>query len=179
MEEKEILEKLLDPQTKRYGFNLLVRSFQERIYSLTRKMVVNHEDANDLVQETFIKVWDNIDRFRGESSLFTWVYRISVNECLTFLRKRKLKSMLLFSNTSHHLSKLIDSSPLIDGEEIQKKLAKAVLTLSPRQRLVFTLKYYEDLKYEEIASITNRSIGSLKANYHHAVKKIEEFLTKN
>ena len=179
MEEKDILNKLLNPETKDYGFNLLVSHFQKRVYLLARKMVIDHEDANDITQDVFIKVYQNIEKFRGHSTLFTWIYRITSNECISFLRKRKIRSFLPWSDSSDALELQIDNSPLISGDDIQKKLQKAILTLPDKQRLVFNLKYFDELKYEEIAKITGTSIGSLKASYHLAVKKIEQFLNND
>jgi RNA polymerase sigma-70 factor (ECF subfamily) len=176
LEEKDILDKLLNPETRDYGFNLLVTHFQERVYLLARKMVIDHDDANDITQDVFIKVYQNLEKFRGDSSLFTWIYRITSNECISFLRKKKIRNFLPWSQSSDNWKSRIDNSPLISGDEIQKKLQKAILTLPEKQRLVFNLKYFDELKYEEIAEITGTSVGGLKASYHLAVKKIEQFL---
>jgi len=155
----------------------LVRKYQQRVYLLVRKMVIDHDDADDVVQEIFIKVWKNLDRFEGDSQLFTWIYRIATNECLRFLEKKKKKRFWISTNNaSTELADKLDSSSLISGDEVQKKLQKALLRLPDKQRLVFNLKYFEELKYEEIAQITDTSVGALKASYHHAVKKIKEDL---
>jgi len=139
-------------------------------------MVIDHDDSDDLVQEVFIKVWNNIDKFREDSHLYTWIYKIATNECLNFLKRKKRRFMLSLNDIESVLTEKIDTSPDIDGEEIQLKLQKALLTLPDKQRLVFNMKYFDELKYDEIAAITDTSVGSLKASYHLAVKKIENIL---
>ena len=156
---------------------MLVRSYQQRVYWHVRKMVIDHDDADDLTQEVFIKIHRYIDTFREDSQLFTWIYRIATNECLTFLNKKKKRFFLPIGDVEGELNAKLDSSPHVTGDEIEKKLQKALLTLPDKQRLVFNMKYFEDLSYEQIAKITNTSVGALKASYHHATKKIEEFLT--
>lgn len=141
-------------------------------------MVISHDDADDIVQEVFVKVWNNLDTFKGESSLFTWIYRIATNECLQFLRKRRNQSWFRADITEEMENALVSETHL-DADEVQLKLQKAILKLPDKQRLVFNLKYFEDLSYEEIADITDTSVGSLKASYHHATKKIEEFLASD
>ena len=177
MEDKELLLKLRNPDTRNYGFNMLVRAYQQKVYWLVRKMVIDHDDADDLTQEAFIKIHKAIDSFREDSQLYTWIYRIATNECLTFLNKKKRRFFLPFEDVSKELSSKIDSAPYLTGDDIQKKLQKALLTLPDKQRLVFNMKYYDDLPYEDISQITNTSVGALKASYHHAVKKIENYLT--
>jgi RNA polymerase sigma factor (sigma-70 family) len=179
LEDKELLAKIRNPETRNYGFNMLLRSYQQRIYWHVRKMVIDHDDADDLTQEVFIKIHRYIDTFREDSQLFTWIYRIATNECLTFLDKKKRKFFLPINDVAGELSAKLDSSSHLSGDEIQMKLQKALLTLPDKQRVVFNMKYFEDLTYEEMAEITTTSVGALKASYHHAVKKIEEFLTKD
>ena len=140
-------------------------------------MVIDHDDADDLTQEVFIKIHKAIDNFREDSQLFTWIYRIATNECLTFLNKKKRRFFLPIEDVSKQLSLKIDSAPYLSGDDIQKKLQKALLTLPDKQRLVFNMKYFDDLTYEDISEITKTSVGALKASYHHAVKKIENYLT--
>ena len=176
MDDKELLAKIRNPETRNYGFNMLVRSYQQKVYWLVRKMVIDHDDADDLTQEVFIKIHKSIDTFREDAQLFTWIYRIATNECLTFLNKKRKRFFLPIEDIGPELAAKIDSTPSLDGDEIQKKLQKALLTLPDKQRLVFNLKYYEDMPYEEMAKVTGTSEGALKASYHHAVKKIEEFL---
>jgi RNA polymerase sigma factor (sigma-70 family) len=178
LEDKELLVKIKNPDTRNYGFNMLVRSYQQRVYWHVRKMVIDHDDADDLTQEVFIKIHRHIDTFREDSQLFTWIYRIATNECLTFLDKKKRRFFLPIGDVEGELSAKVDSSANISGDEIQKKLQKALLKLPDKQRLVFNMKYFEDLSYEQMSEITNTSVGALKASYHHAVKKIEEFLTQ-
>ena len=177
MEDKELLERFKNPESKNFAFNLLVRKYQEKIYWITRKMVIDHDDANDLTQNVFIKVWGNLDKFKGTSQLYTWIYRIATNECLTFLKKKRRRFFVSVADVEHELSNKIDTSHNINGDEIALKLEKAILTLPDKQRLVFNMKYFEELKYQQISEITDTSVGSLKASYHHAVKKIEEILS--
>jgi RNA polymerase sigma-70 factor (ECF subfamily) len=176
VEDKELLEKLRNNETRNYGFNLLVREYQERIYWHIRKMVIDHDEADDLVQEVFIKVWKNLDKFREDAKLYTWIYKIATNECLTFLTKKKRRFFLPIGDVENELLGKIDTSTNITGDEIQLKLRKALLKLPNKQRIVFNMKYFDDMKYDEIAEITETSVGALKASYHHAVKKIEEIL---
>ncbi len=139
-------------------------------------MVIDHDDTNDLVQEVFIKVWKNIEKFREDAKLYTWIYKIATNECLTFLTKKKRRLFLPIGDVENELSGKIDTNANTTGEEIQLKLQKALLKLPNKQRIVFNMKYFDDMKYEAIAEITETSVGALKASYHHAVKKIEEIL---
>ncbi len=176
MEDKDLLEKIRNEETRNYGFNLLVREYQERIYWHIRKMVIDHDDADDLVQEVFIKVWQNLDKFRQDARLYTWIYRIATNECLTFLSKKKRRFFLPIGDIEGELAHKVDQGGGFTGDEIQRQLQKALLKLPDKQRLVFNMKYFDEMKYEEIAAITDTSIGALKASYHLAVKKIEEFL---
>ena len=176
MEDKDLLIKLRDKESRNYGFNLLVREYQERIYWHIRKMVVDHDDADDLTQEVFIKVWNNLDKFREDAKLYTWIYRIATNECLTFLAKKKRRYFLPIGDVESELASKIDTDSNISGDEIQLKLQKALLKLPDKQRLVFNMKYFDEMKYEEISEITETSVGALKASYHHAVKKIEEII---
>jgi RNA polymerase sigma-70 factor (ECF subfamily) len=183
MEDQELLSRIQNtsgsPESKNYAFNLLVRKYQQRVYGLIRKMVIDHDDANDLTQDTFIKVWNGLSHFRSDSQLYTWIYRIATNECLNFLNKKKRRFFLPIVDVEAELSTKLDNNPLIDGDAIQLKLQKALLKLPDKQRLVFNMKYYDELKYEEISAILGTSVGALKASYHLAVKKIEEFLSKD
>ena len=176
MDDKELLAKILNPETRNHGFNMLVRSYQKKVYGIVRKMVIDHDDADDITQEVFIKVHKSIDTFREDSQLYTWIYRIATNESLTFLNKKRRRFFLPIEDIGNELAAKIDSSSTLGGDEIQKRLQKALLTLPDKQRLVFNLKYYEEMPYAEMAAVTGTSEGALKASYHHAVKKIEEFL---
>jgi RNA polymerase sigma factor (sigma-70 family) len=176
--DSELLLKLRNPDTRSYGFNLLIHAYQKRVYSYVRKMVIDHDDADDVTQEVFIKVHRYLDTFREDASLFTWIYRIATNESLAFLQKKKRRFFLPIGDVEGELTQKLEHQPGLNGDEIQLKLQKALLKLPDKQRLVFNMKYYEDLSYEEIAEITQTSVGALKASYHHAVKKIEDFLTE-
>jgi RNA polymerase sigma-70 factor (ECF subfamily) len=176
LEDQELLVKLRDPDSRNFGFSLLVRKYQQRVYWLIRKMVIDHDDADDLTQEVFIKVHKNIGEFRQDSQLYTWIYRIATNECLNFLKRKKRRFFLPLGDIEGELTAKLTSSDHISGDEVQIHLQKALLRLPQKQRLVFNMKYFDDLSYEEIAEITNTTVGALKASYHHAVKKIEVFL---
>lgn len=178
MEDEELLNKIRNPDTRNYGFNLLIREYQKRVYWHVRKMVIDHDDADDLTQEVFIKIHRYIDNFREDSSLFTWIYRIATNECLSFLQKKKRRFMLPIGDVEGELSSKLESTPGLSADEIQLKLQKALLKLPDKQRMVFNMKYFEDMPYEQISDITGTSVGALKASYHHAVKKIEDFLSQ-
>ncbi len=175
--EKQILELIRSSQGKNYGFNLLVQEYREKVYWLVRRMVVNHEDADDITQEVFIKVWKNIHSFRGDSALFTWIYRIAANEAIRHLQRQKVRAMLSFQSLQSNLEQQLIADIQIDSNKQIKLFQQAMLSLPPRQKLVFTMKYYDNLKYEEISEILGTSVGALKASYHLAVKKIEIFVT--
>jgi RNA polymerase sigma-70 factor (ECF subfamily) len=177
LEDQQILQQFRQKERRHEAFTWLVEKYQQRIYRHVRRMVIDHDDADDLVQEVFIKVYNNLGNFQGESQLFTWLYRIATNECLRFLEKKRKRYFLPLTDVTGELTHKLESSHPMDGDEIQLKLQKAVLTLPDKQRAVFHMKYYEDMKYETMSEITGTSVGSLKASYHHAVKKIEEILT--
>lgn len=178
-EEKEFIAQLLNPKTQNVAFQKLLSEYQKPLYSHIRNIVLNHDDADDVLQNTFVKVFQYLKNFKGESKLFSWMYRIATNEALTFLsQKAKLNGL-----TSEALqNKTIDNlkaDSYFDGDEIQIKLQKAIVTLPEKQQLVFKMKYFQELKYEEISEILGTSVGALKASYHHAVKKIELYVTSN
>ncbi|MGD1841619.1 MAG: RNA polymerase sigma factor [Thermonemataceae bacterium] len=180
MEDQVILEKFKEAESQHYAFNQLVTKYQEKIYWLVRKMVIDHEDADDLTQEVFIKVWQNLSSFKEQSKLYTWIYRIAVNECLAFLKKKKRKFLLPINDVSKELTQKLTADPYtVSGDEIALKLQKAILTLPDKQRLVFHMKYFDEMKYSEISAILETSVGALKASYHLAVKKIEAFMQEN
>ena len=161
------------------AFNALVDSYKERLYWHIRRLTCSHEDADDLLQETFVKIWTSLDSFREESRLYTWVYRIATNETLNFLRKKKVRSMLAFAAPlDETLCKKIDDDPYFNGNEVQRHLHKAIQKLPPKQRTVFLLRYFDNLSYDDISRITGTSSGSLKASYHHAYIKIKAELEK-
>ena len=176
MEDNDLIDKIHNPETRNYGFNLLVREYQQRVYWHIRKMVIDHDDADDVTQEVFIKIHKYIDNFREDAKLYTWIYRIATNECLTFLQKKKRRFFLPIGDLTTELTSKLDTTPHITGDDIQLELQKAILKLPEKQRLVFNMKYFEDMTYEDMSEITDTSVGALKASYHHAVKKIENLL---
>lgn len=175
--EGEIIKQLQNPKTVELAFSKIVPLYSEKLYWQIRKMVISHDDANDLLQNTFLKAWSNIDSFRAESKLSTWLYRIAINETLTFLTKQSNFSKVELSDDESNLVNRIESEEWIDGDELQIKLQKAILLLPDKQRLVFNLRYFDEMKYEEMSEILGTSVGALKASYHLAAKKIEEYLT--
>jgi RNA polymerase sigma factor (sigma-70 family) len=178
MTDQEIIQNIASPEMSRKVFAYIIEKYQKKIYWHIRKMVIDHADADDITQDTFVKVWTNLSSFRADSQLFTWIYRIATNECLTFLAKKK-KRIAFDINDFQESIACYDNNPLIDGDTIQIKLQNALLTLPDKQRLVFNMKYFDEMQYNEIAAITGTSEGALKASYHIAVKKIEEFLNKH
>ena len=178
-EEQEFIQELLNPKTQNQAFQKLLKEYQKPLYNHVRNILLNHDDADDVLQNTFVKVFQNLNKFKGESKLFSWMYRIATNEALTFLNQKAKKSGISSETLQ---SKAIDNLKAdihFDGNEIQIKLQKAISQLPEKQQLVFKMKYFEELKYEEISEILGTSVGALKASYHHAVKKIEAFVTTN
>lgn len=176
MEDKELLIQFQDPALRNAAFNALVQKYQRKVYWLVRRMVIDHDDANDLTQDVFIKVWNHLDNFRQDAALYTWLYRVASNECLQFLNKKKRFLFVDIHDSSKELEKKLETSAYMDADEMQLKFQKAMLRLPEKQRLAFQLRYYDELSYKEIMAITGTSEGALKANYHHAVKKIEEWI---
>lgn len=175
-DEAALIARLKAPQTRDLAFREVLRAFQKPLYWHIRRMVQDHDDADDVMQETFIKAWKGIEGFREEAKLKTWMYRIATNEAITFLNRKNKRSLSPVEDIEDDARHSEDSSPLPDGDVIREKLEKAVETLPDKQKLVFQMKYYEELTYEEIVEILGGTVGSLKASYHHAVKKIEVFL---
>ena len=175
LSDSELVEMLREPRTRREGFAVLVKQYSEKLYWKVRRIVLSHEDANDVLQNVFIKVWNNLQNFQGKSSLSTWLYRIAINESLDFLRKQKLADKVSADEDVSVASRLM-SDEYFDGDEVQARLQEAVARLPEVQRMVFNLKYFEEMKYSEISQILNTSEGALKASYHLAVKKIIEYL---
>lgn len=178
-EEKDFIQELLNPKTQNAAFEKLLQYYQRPLYNHIRNIVLNHDDTDDVLQNTFVKVFRYLKDFNGNSKLFSWMYRIATNEAITFINNKAKKN----GTTSEALqSKIVDNlkaDTYFDGNEIQIKLQKAVALLPEKQQLVFKMKYYEELKYEEISEILGTSVGALKASYHHAVKKIEGFVKTN
>ena len=177
--EKEIIALLQDPLRQREAFECVVKEYSEQLYWQIRRMVYTHDDANDILQNTFIKAWLNIDYFRGSAKLSTWLYRIALNECLTFLNKQRANSRLSIDEADTEMLNKIEGDTYFDGDQTQKVFLKAIHQLPEKQRMVFNLKYFKEMKYEDMSEILGTSIGALKASYHHAVKKIEAFLEKH
>ncbi|MEI6696705.1 MAG: sigma-70 family RNA polymerase sigma factor [Bacteroidota bacterium] len=165
--------------SRNYAFNLLVKKYQQSIYYHIRRIVIDHDDTDDLVQNTFMKIYQNLDNFREDAQLYTWIYRIATNEALAFLKSKRKKFFLPFIDVELQLSNTLKDNQFFNGDEIQLKLQKAILTLPEKQRLVFNMRYYEEMKYEEMSEILGTSVGALKASYHIAAKKIEEFVKQD
>lgn len=174
--EKKLIERLHNAKTQQAAFSELVKEYSEPLYWQIRKIVLTHDDTNDVLQNTFIKVWTSIENFRGDSKLSTWLYRIAINEAITFLNKQKSQHNISMDDTDVYLISKLEGDEYFDGDEAQLKLQKAILTLPEKQRIVFNMKYFDEMKYEEMSDILETSVGALKASYHHAVKKIEDFL---
>ena len=174
--DREILDRFANVKTRNEAFNVLVRQYQQRLYWHIRKMVLDHDDADDILQNTFIKAFKALDNFREDSKIYTWLYKIATNECITFLNNKKKRFFVPMVDVEYQLSQNLETDTYFSGDRIQMKLQQALLTLPDKQRLVFNMKYFDDLKYEEISEILGTSVGALKASYHHAVKKIEEFI---
>ena len=177
MEEQTLLvHALQNPATQEAGFKILIKEYQQPLYWHIRKIVFDHEDADDVLQNTYIKVFKNIKNFRGESKLFSWMYRIATNEALTFIKQKSRKLGLSLNEFNEKQVNKLEADVYFEGDAIAVKLQLAVANLPEKQRLVFNLKYYEELKYDEISEILETSVGGLKASYHHAVKKIKNEL---
>lgn len=178
-EEKLFIETLINPKTQNVAFKQLVQQYQKPLYFHIRNIVLNHDDTDDVLQNTFIKVFSNLKNFKGESKLYSWIYRIATNESLTFIEQRAKKQGISNEEVQQKAIMNLESDVYFEGNEIQLKLQKAIATLPEKQQLVFKMKYFEEMKYENMSEILDTSVGGLKANYHHAVKKIEEYLKKN
>ena len=174
-----ILSKFNDERTREEAFNLLLKKYQQKVYWQVRRIIINHDDADDVTQEVFIKVWKNLGSFRQDAQLFTWLYRIATNESLTFLKKKQAKNNVSLDDLTVEMSESLNTDPYFSGSEIEKKLQQAILGLPEKQRLVFNMRYYDDLKFQEISDILGTSVGGLKASYHLAAKKIEQYIKSN
>jgi RNA polymerase sigma-70 factor, ECF subfamily len=179
IEDDHILDLLGAEATHERGFRLLMSRYQEPLYRHVRRMVYDHDDANDVIQNTFIKVFRNVERFEGKSKLFTWLYRIATNEAISFLNNRHRKDTDTIDNPENtYLSNQLRADTFFDGDDIQIKLQQAIAILPDKQRTVFNLRYFEEMPYEEMAEVLGTSVGALKASYHHAVKKVEGFFKR-
>jgi RNA polymerase sigma-70 factor (ECF subfamily) len=180
IEDSEILNLFQNEQTREKAFSLLVKKYQERLYWHIRRMLVHHEDTNDVLQNMFVKIWRSLANFRQDSSLYTWMYRIATNETLTYLEQQKKRRSLSISDDGSELGSILSNSLKaekgFDANNLEWKLQLAIQSLPEKQRAVFTLRYYDEMPYEKMAEVLETSEGSLKASYHHAAKKVEEFI---
>lgn len=175
--ETQLIEELKEPKTQEQAFRKLMSEYKERLYWHIRKIVISHDDADDVLQNTFIKVYKNINTFKAESKLYSWMYRIATNEAITFINKRAKEKNIDVSELQYKLAENLEADVYFDGDEMQLQLQKAITTLPQKQQLVFNMRYFDEMKYDDMSEILETSVGALKASYHHAVKKIENFLT--
>ena len=174
--DRELLDLFAHSDNPDYAFNLIVRKYQQQLYWHIRRMVISHDDTNDILQEVFIKAWRALASFRGDSELFTWLYRIATNETLSFLKKKRNKYFLPLVDVDKMLLETLRADVHYQSDQIQRKIQEAIIRLPEKQRLVFSLRYYDEMKYEDMAKVLDTSEGALKASYHHAVKKIEQYV---
>ena len=175
-DETTLVHQLQNPKFKEQAFRVLVHQYKERLYWHIRKIVISHDDTDDVLQNTFIKVFRGINQFKGDSKLYSWMYRIATNESITFINKKAMRLQLSSQEMQDYLVNNLESDVYFEGDKIQLALHKALAKLPEKQRQVFNMKYFQDLKYKEIAEILEVSEGACKSNYHHATKKIEEYL---
>ena len=175
-DDSELLIQFKQPGQKENAFTAIVKKYQEKLYWHIRRMVIDHDDANDVLQNMFIKVWKALENFREDSQLYTWLYRIATNECLTFLEQQKRRSAASFDEMETGLSNKIKADEGFDANKLEWKLQLAIQKLPEKQRIVFNLRYYDEMPYEQMSKMLDTSVGSLKASYHHAAKKIEDFI---
>lgn len=178
-DEKAFIASLLNPKTQDIAFRQLVSQYSRPLYSHIRNIVIDHDDTDDVLQNTFIKVFQNLKGFKGESKLFSWVYRIATNEAITFVSSKAKKNNISNEEVQQKALQNLQADEYFEGDAMELKLQQAITSLPDKQQLVFKMKYYEDLKYEEISEILGTSVGALKASYHHAVKKIEDFINSH
>jgi RNA polymerase sigma-70 factor (ECF subfamily) len=178
-ENPQLVERLRNPQTCREAFGEVIKAYTEPLYWQIRRMVQDHDDANDLLQNTFMKAWQSLENFRGDARLSTWLYKIAINESITFLDKERRRQNISMDSQEAALINTIESDENVDGDELAKKLRIAIASLPEKQRLVFNMKYFDEMKYEDMSEILGTSVGALKASYHLAVKKIEQFFNDN
>ena len=176
-EDTRLIERLRQPESCREAFNEVIRLYSEPLYWQIRRMVESHDDANDILQNTFLKAWQSVDGFRGDAKLSTWLYKIALNESISHLARERKRLSLSLDDEESHLVNLIESDEYVDGDDLARELSKAVAMLPEKQRIVFNMKYYDDMKYERMSEILGTSVGALKASYHLAVKKIEQYFS--
>lgn len=174
--DNELLIQFRNPETKESAFTSIIKKYQEKLYWHVRRIVVEHEDANDVLQNVFIRVWNGLANFREDAQLYTWLYRIATNECLTFLEQQKKRSSVSLGDVEDGLANKIKADKYFDPNKLEWKLQLAIQQLPEKQRIVFTLRYYDEMPYEQMSKVLETSEGALKASYHHAVKKIEEYI---
>lgn len=174
--DRELVRMLSDPEQSEAAFAFLLDRYSRQLYAIIRRIVYRHEDADDVLQNTFIKIWRNVRTFKGESKLSTWMYSIATNEALSFIRREKPERKLQMTTEDYDLAQLLISDPYFDGEQVEAEFLAAIAELPEKQRITFELRYFEDLPYKEISEITGTSEGALKANYHHAVKKLKRIM---
>lgn len=174
--DSELLVQFRSPVTKEKAYTLLIKKYQEKLYWHVRRMVIEHEDANDVLQNVFIRVWNGLENFREDSQLYTWLYRIATNECLTYIEQQKKRSSVSLSDAESGLSNKIKADKHFDPNKLEWKLQLAIQQLPEKQRIVFQLRYYDEMPYEEMSKVLETSEGALKASYHHASKKIEDYI---
>jgi RNA polymerase sigma factor (sigma-70 family) len=178
-DDKELLDEFKQPLLKEQAFTAIIKKYQEKLYWHIRHMIVDHDDTNDVLQNMFIKAWKGLENFREDSQLYTWLYRIATNECLTFLDQQKKKNTVSLGDEENGLSYKIKADDNFDANRLEWKLQLAMQQLPEKQRLVFNLRYYDEMPYQEMSRILDTSEGALKASYHLAAKKIEEFIKNN
>ncbi len=179
LNDTELLIQFRDPVTKERAYTAIIKKYQEKLYWHIRRMVVDHDDANDVLQNVFIRVWKGLENFREDSQLYTWLYRIATNECLTFLEQQKKRTTVSLSDVETGLSEKIKADQNFDANKLEWKLQLGIQQLPEKQRVVFQLRYYDEMPYEEMSRVLDTSEGALKASYHHAVKKIEDYITNH
>lgn len=175
----DLVARLREPSTCREAFGEVIKIYTEPLYHQIRRMVQSHDDANDLLQNTFMKAWQSIENFRGDAKLSTWLHKIAINESITFLEKERKRLGISIDEEESNLVNLIEADTFVDGDELARKLREAIASLPEKQRLVFNMRYYDDMKYEKMSEILGTSVGALKASYHLAVKKIEQFFSES
>jgi len=179
LDDKELLYAFRKSETKEKAFTSIIKKYQEKLYWHIRRMVVDHDDANDVLQNMFIKVWNGLENFREDSQLYTWLYRIATNESLTFIEQLKKRSSVSFNDVESVLSNKVVADKNFDANKLEWKLQLAIQKLPEKQRAVFNLRYYDEMPYEEMSRILDTSEGALKASYHHAARKIEDYIRNN
>ncbi len=176
VDDRELIQQFKQPDQKEKAYTAIVKKYQEKLYWHIRRIVVTHDDANDMLQNMFIKVWNSLENFREDSQLYTWLYRIATNECLTFLEQQKRRQSISLSDDDTGLSNQVKADENFDANKLEWKLQLAIQHLPEKQRMVFTLRYYDEMPYEQMSRVLDTSEGALKASYHHAAKKVEDFI---